>query len=275
MKLFKKRGKKLSLKLKKNKAQFVAPETLPNRMEVPENTIVAIPQHPMYRKSHKDVVVNLKKMKKRDWFIKHAYFCLPLAIGNQYGFGIRSLHSFRACWKGGNDPSNVELVFEKGPPEVDGNQHISSHFGMGTITVQNRFALRTPENVNLITLDPPNMILDGLRNLFAVVEADNLRRDFTFNLKLTRPNHWVEVEQGQVISGLLPYPRHFIDNFQIESAYDLFPDDIVEEEIRTMDYFGQEREMETSIDPAAVGGRYMRGEDIYGFKFKDHQKKLD
>ena len=63
-------------------------------IQVPENKIVTIPENDIFNNSMELIVESFKGNKKRDWFVKHAYFCLPLVIGNQYGFGIKSLKAF-------------------------------------------------------------------------------------------------------------------------------------------------------------------------------------
>ena len=121
-------------------------------------------------------------------------FCLPLTIGNQYGFAIRSLYDFEAEWNGGNDKKDLIVTLNEQPPL--GKQIISSHFGMGVITIQNRFHFRTPLGVNMMTMDPPNIINPYLRNMTGVVETDNLRRDFTFNIRITVPNTKIKVKNS-------------------------------------------------------------------------------
>ena len=179
---------------------------------VPKNKLVIIPESNEFSNSNELIVQSLKGNLKRDWFIKHAYFCLPLVIGNQYGFGIKSLKTFKVKWNGGVSASDVvvEILDEGDNPN---HQSISSHFGMGTITIQNRFTFRTPPDINLMTINPPNQFIDGIHHMTGVVETDNLRRDFTFNLKITRPNTEIIINKGDLVGCVLPIPRHFVDKF--------------------------------------------------------------
>jgi hypothetical protein len=62
---------------------------------VPNNKLVTIPENDTFIKSNELLIESLKGKFKRDWFIKHVYFCLPLVIGNQYGFAIKSLKTFK------------------------------------------------------------------------------------------------------------------------------------------------------------------------------------
>jgi hypothetical protein len=58
---------------------------------VPNNKLVTITEDDYFNSQNEIIIEPLKGKIKRDWFIKHAYFCLPLTIGNQYGFAIKSL----------------------------------------------------------------------------------------------------------------------------------------------------------------------------------------
>lgn len=244
---------------------------------VPENIIAVIPQGELFRDQHELIFEPLVGHITRDWFVKHAYFCLPLTIGNQYGFVVKSLYDFSALWNGGNAPGDVMIEFADPEfHEVNRSfQNVGAHFGMGTLTVQNGFMLRTPPGVNLITANPPNAYIDGLTHLTGVVEADNLRRDFTFNLKLTRPGLRVQVKAGDWIGYFLPYPRHFVDHFHLQDGYSLFTREQVEEEQQCSRDFGEERSQRDVALPNGNGRRYWRGEDVYGNRFPDHQKALD
>jgi hypothetical protein len=45
---------------------------------IPENKIVTIPENKNFINSNELIIESLKGKIKRDWFVKHAYFCLPL-----------------------------------------------------------------------------------------------------------------------------------------------------------------------------------------------------
>lgn len=108
-----------------------------------------------------------------------------------------------------------------------------------------------------------------------VVEADNLRRDFTYNLKVTRPNFKITICAGDYIGCIIPYNRHFIDQFSVVDAKSLFSESDINIEIQCMADFAKERSQEDKSKPNSNGKRYWRGEDIYGNKFEDHQINLD
>jgi len=239
---------------------------------VPENTIVIVTEDESWDSSVNDIILPLKGQTKRDWFIKHAYFCLPLLIGNQYGFAIRSYYDFEAEWNGGDHSS--DLIVKVDMADNLNTQVISSHFGMGLVTIQNRFNFRTPKGVNLMTMDPPNVINPYLRNMTAVVETDNLRRDFTFNIKLTVPNVKVKVKKGDIISCILPIPRFYVDNYSIKMAKDVFSKDVIDKERDHGRRLGEERLGPDQLKPNGNGRRYFDGIDIEGNAFYKHQKNM-
>jgi len=239
---------------------------------IPDNTIAIITEKDDFDPYVFDIIEPLKGKKERDWFIKHAYFCLPLIIGNQYGFIIKSQYDFTAVWNGGDTPQDVkiELLSDK-----TYNQYIKPHFGMGTITIQNRFHFRTPPNINLMTINPPNYFISGIQHMTGVVETDNLRRDFTFNLILTTKDLEVNVKKGDPIGCILPIPRGFVDNFELKMASDLFSKELIQNERDILQETAVERKRDALDKHARNGRRYFKGEDVRDNKFLyNHQKNI-
>lgn len=242
-------------------------------IQVPENKLVTICESSKFESSNDLIIFPFKGNNKRDWFNTQAYFCLPLIIGNQMGFGIRSFKTFSMEWDGGEGPQNVKVqIIDNG--DNPNFQTISSHFGMGIVTIQNRFTFRTPPGINLMTINPPNYWIDGVQHMTGVVETDNLRRDFTFNLKITRKNQKIIINKGDLIGCVIPTPRYFIDGFELCKGEDIFTKEQIEEERQIMRDFAKER-LTTDIQKHHnTGRRYFNGEDVYGNKFDDHQKKI-
>lgn len=249
-------------------------------MIIPDTTIAAISYDPVWQsQDHIDSVFqSLKYSSKRDWFVDHAYHCLPLVIGNQYGFVVKSLYDFNVTWDGGESTRsvNVQILTDESIYNSTRNlQSVNSHFGMGTFTIQMPYQLRTPPGINLMTTNPPNYFIDGIYHMTGVVEADNLRRDFTYNLKITRPNYTIHIKKGDYIGCVMPYPRHFIDNYKVIDGTKILSEQEILEERTCAHKFGIERATIDVYKKAGNGKRYWRGEDIYGNKFTDHQTSLD
>ena len=246
-------------------------------MKVPDHRILALPYDDHYAGLQDAVFLPLRGQHKRDWFSKHAYLCLPLVIGNQYGFAVKSLFHATFIWNGGPEPADTTITVHNTEEAATfgGLQLLASQFGLGIVTVQTAFALRTPPEVNLMTLQPPNAFIDGLQNLTGVVEADNLRRDFTFNLKITRPDHPIEIKVGDLLAAVLPIPRGFVEKFEMVDAYEAVSPDTVALEQQTARDFGREREEVDAKNKRGVGRRYFKGEDVYGQRFEhSHQQVL-
>jgi hypothetical protein len=105
-----------------------------------------------------------------------------------------------------------------------------------------------------------------------VVEADNLRKNFTFNLKIQIPNIKTTIPAGWPLAAFMPVPRYYCDEFNLDFAENLFDGDIVNEELKAENDAGQYRaNVEINLKDH-VGKHYMQGKDVYGNKFKDHQK---
>ena len=240
--------------------------------EVPENHILVvphsldIPEHGYYN----EIIMPLAGETKRDWFNSHFYYCLPINIGNQYGFVIKSLIDFDAIWPGGELNPEITII-------DDSNSHkqtIQTGFGSGIITIQNRFALKTPPGINLMTIQPPNMFIPTCVAMTGVIETDQIRRDFTFNLKMTLPNHKIEVRKGDPLGAFIPIQRNFVENFKVTPATDVFNVDIVKNDIEESSKLSIER---TTVDiprPHMSGRRYFNGEHTDGNKYPDHQKRV-
>ncbi len=246
---------------------------------VPDCTILAIPEQDSFTNLARKSIQSLRGQRQRDWFVQHAYFCLPLMMANEYGFIVRSHYTFEVEWNGGQSPEDV--ICEHKLSDLEKRSHanrtqvIGSHFGMGVVTVQNRWVYRTPKGVNLMTINPPNLFIDGIHHMSGIIETDNLRRDFTFNLKITRPNCRICINKGTPIGCIIPYPRNYIDRFQVKIAdRTMLPPKIIKNEQDTMKLHGIERAEIDAKNPGGVGLRYMRGEDVFGNQFEDHQRML-
>lgn len=139
-----------------------------DQLEVPDNTILFVTENDDNNDLALKLIEPLKGKKKRDWFVKHAYYCLPLTIANQYGFIVKSLYDIWVTWNGGYSADDVTV--RKNPDDIDlhHRQHISAHFGMGIVTIQNCWTFRTPKGINLMTINPPNYWLDGISHMMSV-----------------------------------------------------------------------------------------------------------
>lgn len=240
--------------------------------DVPENTIVVFDMPEMnYSDSH---LLISRPNKKRDWFAPFYYKCLPLTIGNQYGFVFYSNTDISIIWNGENHPNNTIIKFLD--PEYDTSRYpvLSSHFGRGVVTVVVPFALRTPPGVNLMSITPPNFITPNLTHLTGVVETDNLRFNFTFNIKVMSPNIETIIKKGDPLGAFIPIPRYFVDSFKIKTAKEIFDQEIINIENKAIVDQHYERVNVEYVSKDSTGGKYLDGIDVYGNSFKNHQTSI-
>lgn len=245
-----------------------------NINNVPDKTIAIFNSPNIYDQelTQKRILGMLKKPdKKRDWFSPHFYRCLPLTIGNQYGFTVSSEFDISFEWNGGDKIEDTILYIND---KLDSFSYpkISSHFGHGIVTINPPYFFRTPPGVNLITMNPPNYIIPNVTVMTGVIETDNLRRNFTFNLKIQIPNIKTTIPAGLPLAAFMPIPRYYCDEFNLDFAENIFKKEIVDEEIKADRDANKHRE---KIEPNlknGVGKHYLQGKDVYGNIFKDHQK---
>jgi hypothetical protein len=240
---------------------------------VPENTIVVFQDYENFDLNTVDTIIS-KSPKKRDWFSPHFYRCLPLAIGNKYGFVIKSQYDISFIWDGSDSKDGVTVRGPEATPEEIQKRfpNIHSHFGNGVITINPPFALRTPPGVSLMTINPPNFVIPNITVMTGVVETDNLRRNFTFNLKVQIPNIEVVIPAGYPLAAIIPVPRYFCDSFELKLDSDVFPKNIILEEFNASRDSDIARSTVESKMKNGVGKSYLNGLDVYGNKFLDHQK---
>ena len=240
--------------------------------EVPDNKIVIVPDQIGTDGFYKDIIVPMKGNPKRDWFDPHFYYCLPLNIGNQYGFVIKSTKDFDVDWSGGDNDIKITPLDVKStePPK----QVIKGGFRHGILTIQNLFAIKTPPGVNIMTIQPPNMFIPGCAAMTGVIETDQIRRDFTFNLKLTVPGYTVKIRKGDPLGAFIPVPRYFVDKFDLALVTDLFDEQLHINEVAESKRMGKERETVDTYKPHGSGRRYFNGIYTDESKYPDHQKRM-
>ena len=242
--------------------------------DVPDKTIAIFPTH-VDSVATKDTISNLlkKSEKKRDWFAPHFYRCLPLTIGNQYGFTVSSEFDIQFMWNGGHRSEDIAFTFFEDLDILeDKSPRIESHFGSGIITINPPFVLRTPPGVNLMTINPPNVVLPNITVMTGVVETDNIRRNFTFNLKIQIPNLEVFIPKGTPLAAFIPIPRYYADRFDLRFADEMFDENLIIEEVQSLMDANTKREEVELKSKTKVGKDYFLGRDTYQQYFKDHQK---
>jgi hypothetical protein len=211
--------------------------------------------------------------KKRDWFKPNFYRCLPLTIANQYGFVLKSQYDIIVTWDGGDNNEAISFSFTEPIEEINRKfPRIASHFGSGVFTLDVPFTLRTPPGINLMTINTPNSILSNITVMTGVIESDNLRRNFTFNFKIEKPNVTTFIPKGSPLATIIPVPRYFVENFKLENAENIFSEELVIEEVQARtDAVIQRQELIKENPEYGIDRNYLNGIDVYQNKFPDHQ----
>lgn len=239
--------------------------------DVPENTIAVFMAGPSSYLFEVEEISDLNEIiskpnKKRDWFTPNFYHCLPLTIGNQYGFILKATRDVNILWNGGNNPEDL-IVTVVGDNKLNHLVNIAeSHFGNGIVTFALPFILRTPPGINIMTINPPNFIMENITPMTGVVETDNLRFTFTINLKIQQPNVLTHIKKGSPMGAFIPIPRYFADKFELKMAKDIFSKELIDEEIKA---FEKSHIIRTTTP---LDKNYFKGYDGFKNKFPDHQK---
>lgn len=245
--------------------------------EVPKDKILIVPhlglEYEENPKAYLNIVKPLKGQVKRDWFNKSFYHCLPLVIGNQYGFAIHASYDFSVSWDG-NSSEDGRLEISVQNSEYLETQVVEDNFGYGIITIYHRFGFKTPPGINLMTIQPPNSYIPGVIAMTGVIETDQLRRDFSFNLKLTDPNRVVSFKRGDMLAAFIPIPRYFVDSFELGLASEYFSPEILKNEFVDQMELNRQRNSEDLEKRFNAGKKYFNGEHAFGCPYKDHQKSI-
>ena len=235
---------------------------------VPENTIVAFKLEDESVPKDLNVLDFISKpSNKRDWFTPLFYHCLPLSIGNQTGFVISLDFGFTAVWNGGDRVEDLSIAFSEEVNVLNKFDVVHSNFGHGVITISLPWSLRTPPNVNLLTVAPPNYILNNATPMTGSVETDNLRGFFTFNIRVQEPNRFAYFPANTPICAFIPIPRYFATSFTLKNAEEVFSQEVIEEEVNIYAKMVQGRRSSNAV----LDKDYFKGRDLEGNEFEDHQ----
>ena len=205
----------------------------------------------------------------RDWFTSRFYKCLPLTIANTYGFSVKADFDFSAIWSGAQDRESTVISGIKENKIL--YPKVESRFGSGIITLSYPFQLKTPAGVNLMTINPPNIVIPNVTVMSGVIETDNTRTFFTFNLKLQKPNVETYFPKQTPLSSFIPIQRRYADSFDLVDYQTLVSEEEYTEELQaSLDFAYRRGELEKE-SPGKVSRDYYVGRDVYGNIFNDHQ----
>ncbi len=183
-----------------------------------------------------------------------AYRCLPLVIGNSYGWEILSPCRFMVAWNGGD--SAADLVV-KGEDDFPIEQYVTSHFAYGVFTIQTTYLFRTEPGWDLMATGPFNYVNDGITPLTGIVETDWSPYPFTMNWRMTRPGA-VMFEKDEPLCLIVPVMKGMLEQVQPEIRS---IDDAPELQMQMNDWSSRRREFVQKLhdgDPEVMKQSWQR-----------------
>lgn len=200
--------------------------------KVPDNTIAIFYKENLNLNDRRVEKIVYKAEANRVWFPESLYKVTPIVNGNSCGFLVSAEYEFKVHWNGGDSPDSISINIPNEEARKYGHPDIVSTLGSGIFTVNIPFLLKTPPNVNLLTINPPNYILPLSTVMTSMVESDTLKTNFTFNIKIQVPDAEITFPAGHPIGAFIPIPKHYIENFDLTPANELFDDKTIKKELK-------------------------------------------
>ena len=207
--------------------------------------------------------------------VKVAYRCLPLSIANQAGWVIRSPHSFRATWTGGDEGSCTRLEpFDGVDPRFD--MHIKTNFGTGIVSFAMPWIFRTPPDYGLMVRGPVNTVRKNAAPLEGMVETDWAPYTFTMNWKIVQPHIRVEFRREEPICMITPFPLTLLEQFR-PRVTEIRENPALEGEFKAWHAERRahgEASKSLPFEQKEFKLRYLKGEHMDGASHQGHRSKL-
>lgn len=203
---------------------------------------------------------------KRDWMDQtdnaHAYKCFPLSLTNSLGWGISFPEDITFIWDGistSSEPDHVKIL--------SGDKYAYTSRENATISFKTGFLIKTDPNVTMLSIAPPNYILDGVQPLTALISTSFFKGEFPAAWKITRPNVEITIPAGTPVMSLIPISLGELNNSEahIRPMYELgpgfFPDGDYSKIVKDINNSGQWTNF------------YRDAVDHHGKKIGDHEAK--
>ncbi len=144
---------------------------------------------------------------------RHPYRCLPLAIGNAFGWEILCPFDIEIEYNGGPDNEDMKIRAADGREDIS---HLAlANFTRGILTLHTGYQFHTEPGWRLLATGPFNYPRDGMSPLTGVIETDWLPYPFTMNWQLTRPGVFT-FTKGEPYCHILPVPANFLNDFDLQ-----------------------------------------------------------
>lgn len=215
----------------------------------------------------------------RDWMDefpdRHIYRCLPVAIGNSFGWDILCPTDVALRWNGGPDAKDItiEVADKEGFPAF-----AKSHFSSGVVTFEVGVIFRTSPGWALVATGPTNTLKDAIVPLTGIIETEWLPYTFTMNWRFTRPGR-VAFAKGEPFCRVFPVPKNAVRDVRPTlrplSANPDLEREHLEFRSRRDDFMRRLREGDPEALKSPWGKDYFKGlNPATGMVAEDHQQKL-
>jgi hypothetical protein len=185
---------------------------------------------------------------------RHAYYCLPLVMANQWGWQVLCPADVRVVWDGSPGPDGLRV-------EVDPQYAVAvkSQFGAGIVTFSPPWLFRTPPGWDLYAKGPGNRWKSNCVPLEGVIETWWLNYTFTLNWKLLQPGE-VTFAQGESLAQLIPVPHDTFAGARAVEVPIVLEDPKAAEEL--LEWLAERRRIAET--PVRVHHLYRKAEEIEG-----------
>jgi hypothetical protein len=143
---------------------------------------------------------------------KFAYRCLPLVIGNTYGWEIKSNSEFIAKYDGGRGVDAIQIL------KIAGTNFPQSHFGDGILTWSVGYLFKTEYPYGLYITGGSNVEVSNPIPLTGIVETYWLPFTFTMNWRFTQKGLF-HMKPGDTICQIFPVDMAIFDNISTELVH--------------------------------------------------------
>lgn len=138
----------------------------------------------------------------RDWMDetakKHAYRCFPVSTANSIGWSLSYDYDISFIWDGVSDSSPDHVTV------IKGQQVCSTGRGNATISFNTGIIFKTPQDVTLISIAPPNYFIDGAQAFTSVISTSFFNEVFPCAWRITKPDTVITIPAGTPVATILP-----------------------------------------------------------------------
>jgi LPS sulfotransferase NodH/glycosyltransferase involved in cell wall biosynthesis len=139
-----------------------------------------------------------------------------LLMASSVGWELCCPYAVEVTWNGGPAPEDISISVAGQTGETP--PFVQSQFGGGLLSFHSGYQVQTEGTTSLWVRGPINRPMDGLYPLEQVVETTLVPSTIVVTWQCTRPNQTLRFAQGEPFAVLLPFPLHYLTQFEVELA---------------------------------------------------------